>query len=283
MRLFLLTALTMIAFAGNSLLNRLAVGSGEIGAVVFAEVRLVAGAVVLLGLVLARARFRGGAAWPGGRGRIVGAAALLAYLFGFSLAYGALDAGVGALILFGMVQITMFAGALWAGEAVPPQRWLGAALAFGGLVVLVAPGGAAAPDWHALSMAVAGVGWGIYSLSGRGQADALGATAWNFALAVPVALGLGLLLPGGTVEASAAGIGLAVISGAVTSGLGYALWYAILPSLGAGRAGVAQLTVPVLAAAGGALWLGESLSLRLVLAAVLVLGGVALALRRGRG
>ena len=143
-----------------------------------------------------RALLRGGPVWPGARGRLVGAAALLAYLFGFSLAYGALDAGVGALILFGMVQITMFGGALLRGEAVPVRRWLGAALAFGGLVLLLAPGGAAGLALHAVSMAVAGVGWGIYSLAGRGQADALGATAWNFALAVPVALALGLVLPG---------------------------------------------------------------------------------------
>ena len=272
----------MMAFAGNSLLNRLAVGGGMIGAVPFAEVRLVAGAVSLLGLVAGRALLRGGPIWPGARGRLVGTGALLAYLFGFSLAYGALDAGVGALILFGMVQITMFGGALMMGEAVPIQRWLGAALAFGGLVLLAAPGGVAGISWHAVSMAVAGVGWGIYSLSGRGQADALGATAWNFALAVPVGLALGVVLPQAAVAASAGGIGLAVLSGAVTSGLGYALWYAILPELGAGRAGVAQLTVPVLAALGGVLWLGEGLSLRFGLAAALVLGGVAVALRARR-
>lgn len=279
MRLILLTAVTMTAFAGNSLLNRLAVGGGLIGAVGFAELRLVSGAMVLLGLVAGRALLRGGPVWPGMHGRLAGAGALLTYLFGFSLAYGVLDAGTGALILFGMVQITMFGGALLAGEAVPGRRWLGAGLAFGGLVLLAAPGGETGISWSAASMAVAGVGWGIYSLSGRGQADALGATAWNFALAVPVGLALGSVLPGGSVAASAEGIALAMLSGAVTSGLGYALWYAILPELGAGRAGVAQLTVPVLAALGGALWLDEGLSLRLGLAAALVLGGVALALR----
>ncbi len=282
MRLILLTAVTMIAFAGNSLLNRMAVGAGEIGPVAFAQIRLVAGAAMLLALVAVRAGTRGGALWPGRRGRLVGAAALLTYLFGFSLAYGALDAGAGALILFGMVQITMFAGAVLAREPVPGLRWLGAGVAFGGLVLLLAPGGAVGSVWHAGAMAIAGVGWGIYSLSGRGQGDALGATAWNFALAVPAGLLAGAVLPGGGGVVTAAGAMLAVVSGAVTSGLGYALWYTILPSLGAGRAGVAQLTVPVLAALGGALWLGEPVGLRLVLAGGLVLGGVALALRAAR-
>jgi drug/metabolite transporter (DMT)-like permease len=283
MRLFLLTLLTMLAFAGNSILNRMAVGAGEIGPVEFAQVRVVAGAAMLLALVALRAAREGGSVWPGAQGRIVGAAALLVYLFGFSLAYGALDAGVGALILFGMVQITMFGGAILAAEVVPLRRWLGAGVAFAGLVLLLAPGGGAGLDWHALSMVAAGVGWGVYSLAGRGQTDALGATAWNFALAVPVALAAGLVLPGEGVTASATGLALAVLSGAVTSGLGYALWYAILPRLGAARAGVAQLTVPVLAAFGGALLLSEGVTLRFVLAALLVLGGVAMALLAPRG
>lgn len=283
MRLFLLTALTMLAFAGNSVLNRMAVGAGEIGAVSFAEVRLLAGAAVLLALVVARAALRGGPVWPGLRGRAVGALALLAYLYGFSLAYGALDAGAGALILFGTVQVTMFAGAVLAGEAVPGRRWLGAGVALAGLVLLMVPGAGPVSPWHAGAMAVAGIGWGVYSLAGRSGADALAATAWNFALALPPALAVGLVLPGAAVEPSTLGLGLAVLSGAVTSGLGYALWYAILPALGAGRAGVAQLTVPVLAALGGLVWLGEPVALRLVLAALLVLGGVGLALLPRRG
>jgi drug/metabolite transporter (DMT)-like permease len=205
--------------------------------------------VVLLALVGLRGALRGGAMWPGGAGRAVGSAALLTYLFGFSIAYLSLPAGVGALILFGMVQITMFAGAVLAREAVPLPRWVGAGVAFAGLVLLMAPGGAGVSAGHALAMAAAGVGWGIYSLAGRGQADALGATAWNFALAVPVGGALALALGDGGM--SAEGVTLAVISGAVTSGLGYALWYAVLPELGGSRAAVAQLTVPVLAAFGG--------------------------------
>jgi drug/metabolite transporter (DMT)-like permease len=282
MRLFLLTALAMTAFAGNSLLNRLAVGGGAIGAAEFAGVRLVAGAVALLALVLWRARARGVPVWPGVRGRVVGPMALLTYLFGFSLAYGGLDAGAGALILFGMVQVTMFTGALIAGEAVPARRWAGAAMALAGLAGLLVPGtGGGISPVHAGFMAVAGAGWGVYSLSARGQTDALAATAWNFALAVPAGLALVWLLHGPG-AATAAGLALAVLSGVVTSGLGYALWYAILPRLGAARAGVAQLTVPVIAALGGAMVLGEPVSLHLAVTGLIVLGGVALALSARR-
>jgi len=283
MRLMLLTALAMIAFAANSVLNRLAVGGGMIGAIDFALLRLAAGAGMLAVLVMLRYRLRGGVVWPGGAGRLVGVAGLLLYLFGFSLAYLSLDAGVGALILFGVVQITMFAGALWSREPVPLRRWLGAGLAFGGMVVLVAPGGARADLWHGGVMALAGFGWGIYSLAGRRAGDALAATAANFGLALPVAAGLVWLLPetltGGAaaVTATPFGLGLAVVSGAVTSGLGYALWYALVPQLGAARAAVAQLTAPVIAALMGFAALGEGISLRFVAAALLVLGGVALA------
>lgn len=278
MRLVLLTAFTMTAFAANSVLNRAGVGSGLIDAVSFAVVRLLAGAGMLAVIVSGRWLASGRPLWPGWSGRAAGALSLLVYLFGFSLAYGALDSGTGALILFGMVQITMFAGALLARERVPARRWLGSGLAFLGLVYLFAPGSAAhASLSHAGLMAAAGIGWGIYSLSARGATDPLGATAWNFVLAVPVALGLVAALPVPAVAAPE-GLLLAVVSGALTSGLGYALWYAVLPALGAARGGVAQLTVPLIALAGGMVFLGESLSLRFLLAAALVLGGVAIAL-----
>ena len=268
MRLVLLTALVMVAFAANSVLNRMAVGAGEIGAVEFALIRLAAGAVVLLALVALRGR--------GWRGATVGGVVGLAvYLFGFSLAYGQLDAGTGALVLFGVVQVTMFAGALWAGEAVPARRWAGAGLALVGLAVLVAPAGGA---WLGfLAMVAAGLGWGVYSLAGRGAVDALAATAGNFALALIPAVGVALVAGVEFGAVTTRGVALAVVSGAVTSGLGYALWYAVLPALGAGRAGVAQLTVPLIAAAGGALLIGEAVGWRFAVAAVLVLGGVALA------
>jgi drug/metabolite transporter (DMT)-like permease len=269
MRLFLITSLTMMAFAANSVLNRSAVGPGHIGAVEFAMVRLVAGAVMLAGLVLWQ---RGGLAWPGASGRVAGIAGLSAYLIGFSLAYRGMDAGTGALVLFGTVQVTMFLGAVLSREVVPMRRWTGAALALGGLALIAAPG--AVGLGPLLWMATAGLGWGVYSLAGRRTADPLAATAWNFLLSLPLVLPLGLV--SGVAAPDGIGVALAVVSGAVTSGLGYALWYQVLPQLGAARAAVAQLAVPVIAALGGAVLLAELPGLRFWLAAVLVLGGVAL-------
>ncbi len=278
MRLFLLTTLTMLAFAANSVLNRWAVAPGHAGALEFAVIRLLAGAAMLAALVLWQ---RGGMTWPGRAGRIAGVLGLSIYLVGFSLAYQGLDAGTGALVLFGMVQVTMFAGALIAREMVPVRRWAGAGLALAGLALVAAqrsgagtgPGGAASGP--VLLRGAGGVGWGVYSLAGRKAADPLAATAWNFLLSVPVVLPVGLAM--GLARPDAVGIVLAVVSGAVTSGLGYALWYRVLPRLGAARAAVSQLTVPVIAALGGAALLGEAPGLRFWVAAGLVLGGVALA------
>ncbi len=267
MRIFGLTCLVMLAFAANSVLNRLAVGAGRIDPVVFATLRLGAGAVVLGGLVA----LRRGAVFPGWRGRAPGVIGLLVYLFGFSAAYLTLDAGTGALILFGVVQVTMFAGALAAGEMLPARRIAGAALALAGLGVLLAPQGGTL--WPDLSMALAGVGWGIYSLAGRGQKDALAASAWNFGLALPMGVIVLAVWPG---HWTGAGLGLALLSGGVTSGLGYALWYAVLPPLGAGRAAVAQLSVPLIAALGGFAILGELPGPGFWLAAAMVLGGIGL-------
>ncbi|MBI1171719.1 EamA family transporter [bacterium] len=270
MRLFGLTCLVMLAFAANSVLNRMAVGTGLIAPVPFAVVRLAAGALALGGLLLMRRG--GGRRWPGWRGRLPGVLGLLVYLFGFSAAYLNLDAGTGALILFGVVQVTMFAGALWSREALPPRRIGGAALALVGLALLVSPRGGA--FWPEVWMALAGMGWGIYSLAGRGQRDALAASAWNFGLALPVGLVVLARAPG---HWSAEGLALAALSGAVTSGMGYALWYAVVPRLGAGRAATAQLTVPLIAALGGFALLAELPGPGFWRAAVLVLGGVALA------
>ena len=197
------------------------------------------------------------------------------YILGFSFAYIWLDAGLGALILFGGVQITMFAGAIWAGERPSVRRWAGAAIAFGGLFYLLSPSTNAPNLVGAALMALAAFGWGIYSLLGRQVKRPLQATAANFLLAVPVALLVGSIAPDQT-AAAPLGIALAIGSGAVTSGLGYALWYSILPQLARAQAAVAQLTVPVIAATGGALFLTESPSLEFVIASLLVLGGVAL-------
>ena len=266
----------MLAFAANSVLNRMAVGAGLIDPVTYAVIRLAAGAIMLALLVLGRRVLQGAAVWPGWTGRLAGVTGLLCYLFGFSAAYLTLDAGIGALILFGSVQITMFSGALVAREAVPRARWAGAGLAFAGLLVLIAPGGDVGASGSVVAMVLAGVGWGIYSLAGRGVADPLLATAANFVLALPVAVAIGAIVGLGHAP-HPSGIGLAVLSGAVTSGMGYALWYGVVPRLGAARAAVAQLTVPILAAGAGAVWLGEGFGLRFAIAAALVLGGVALA------
>lgn len=269
MRLFLLTSLTMLAFAANSILNRMAFADDVTGPAAFAAIRLVAGAACLWLLVAAR-----GGGWRP-HWQASGAASLALYVLGFSFAYVTLPAGVGALILFGGVQVTMFAGALLLKEQVPARRWAGSALAFGGLVWLLWPGAGTAPDpAGAALMAAAALGWGIYSLLGRGAGNPLRATAGNFIFAAPLGLAVLALLPGGI---SATGALLAVISGAVTSGCGYALWYAVLPHLGASRAAVAQLSVPILAALGGVVLLDEGLGLRFGVATLLVLGGVMLA------
>jgi drug/metabolite transporter (DMT)-like permease len=267
--LALLTAVTMVAFAANSVLNRLALADGGIGAVDFAAVRTAAGAATLVSLSILA-----GSAWRRDM-RIPAAAALTVYMVGFSLAYLSLDAGSGALILFASVQITMFGGALIAHEAVPRRRWTGTAVAFAGLLVLVGRVEIAAGEvFAAVAMAAAGVGWGVYSLIGRGASDPLGATAANFVLALPV-VGAAALLGDGA-PATGRGVWLAIVSGAVTSGLGYALWYRILPRLERSVAAISQLSVPILAAMGGVVVIGEPITPRLVLSAALIVGGVTL-------
>ena len=273
MRLFALTALTMVAFAANSVLNRLALAPGDMGPASFAAIRLVSGAL-MLGLL---------AAWQGGglkgsrRGFALGGPLTLAiYVLGFSFAYVTLDAGVGALILFGGVQITMFFGAVVSREAIPPNRWAGAGLAFAGLVWLMWPAGAAAPEATGAGLMVAAaIGWGLYSLIGRKAGDPLLETARNFAVAAPVGALVWVLMPD---DATMRGAALAAISGMLTSGLGYALWYKVLPALPATVAAVAQLSVPVIAMGGGMVFLGEVPGARFVLAAMLVIGGVVLSL-----
>lgn len=273
-RLFAAVALVMTAFAANSILNRAAVGTGGIGPLDFAAIRTASGAIALAALV-----FASNGSWRmSARRLIVGALSLLVYMLGFSLAYLRLDAGAGALILFGGVQITMFAGALAGGERPRPARWAGAALALTGLALMVWPAAGARVDpLSAGLMALAAAGWGVYSLNGRHVADPLAATAANFLLAAPLCVAAALFATGaeGLGAATGRGIVLAVISGVVTSGLGYALWYSVLPRLAASTAALAQLTVPVIAFAGGVAILGETPQLATVFAAVLVLGGVA--------
>lgn len=278
MRLFLLTALTMCAFAANSILNRLAIDTGASDPAGFAVVRVLSGALVLSILVW----FRAGHLPLRNRRRIAGAGALSMYMIGFSIAYLTLDAGLGALILFGVVQITMFAVTSVTGSAPTRRQIAGAVIALAGLAYVLWPVGAVQVDpAGALLMTAAGIGWAAYSLVGRSEPDALAGTAANFVVALPLT-SLTLIVAGGEWRMTGAGYGLAIVSGAVTSGMGYALWYRVLPQLAPTTAAVVQLSVPIIAILGGVLLLGEVASLRLILGAALVLGGIALAVLRLR-
>lgn len=274
MRLIALTALVMTAFAANSVLNRLALEPGTTGPASFALIRLVSGAALLALLVA----LQGQAETLRPRAtQLPGVVTLTLYILGFSFAYQTLPAGLGALILFGGVQITMFLGAVAAREALPPLRIVGAGIAFAGLVWLMAPG-AARPDPLGFAlMSAAALGWGLFSLIGRRARAPLPTMGASFLWATPLGLLAFLIWPDTT---DMRGALLAVISGAVTSGLGYALWYRVLPRIPSAIAAVVQLTVPIIAMAGGMIFLSEPLTLRFVLAAALVLGGVALSLRR---
>jgi drug/metabolite transporter (DMT)-like permease len=269
-----LTAIAMFAFAANSLLCRLALGPKVIDPASFATIRVIAGAVTLGLIVLPKWR-RSGRSTPDWRA----AGMLFVYMAGFSFAYVTLSAGTGALILFGAVQLTMFAAALRSGEHFALLSWLGLAIAVLGLVYLVSPGITAPDLLGAGSMAVAGVAWGVYSLRGRGATDPLSSTANNFICAVPMVLVVSALFLG-ELRVSPRGLALAVASGAVTSGLGYVVWYAALRGLSRARAATVQLSVPVIAAIGGVLLLAEPITPRLLLASAATLGGVWLVLRQ---
>jgi drug/metabolite transporter (DMT)-like permease len=268
-RVLLLTLTAMIAFAANSILCRLALGHTGMDAASFTAIRLLSGALALWLIV----GLRGGIAAAGGNWP--SAFALFTYAAAFSFAYVSLPAGAGALLLFGAVQATMILAGLRAGERLSLKQGVGLTLALGGLVYLMLPGLSAPPLGGALLMLGAGMAWGVYSLRGRGTADPAGATAGNFLRAAPLGIGLGAAaLP--WAQFDLAGAGYAVLSGALASGAGYAVWYAALRGLSATRAATVQLSVPVIAAAGGALLLGEPLTLRLAFAAAAVLGGIAL-------
>lgn len=275
-----LTIFALVAFASNSILCRLALGGGGIDPATFTSLRIVSGAVTLFALA---ALSRRGERPPRAGGWRSGFFLVL-YAVAFSFAYVSLSAGTGALILFGCVQATMIAAALRSGERPGPLEWAGLVIALGGLVLLTAPGLSAPAPAGSLLMAVAGVAWGLYTLRGRGTADALLATTRNFLRAVPFALAVSLVMLSRR-EASPRGVLLAVASGALASGLGYVVWYAALRGLSATRAATVQLSVPVIAALGGVLFLSESVSPRLAGSALLILGGVGLALAgrvRGR-
>jgi drug/metabolite transporter (DMT)-like permease len=274
----MLTALALLAFASNSILTRMALGGGHMDAASFTTVRLTSGALMLA--VLARWQTR---AWVPLRGHgVVGPLALFAYAAPFSFAYLRIGAGAGALLVFGAVQLTMIGAGIVAGERPRLRTWLGLALAAGGLAWLTLPSvGRPDPVGSAL-MIVAGCAWGVYSLAGRRSPDALASNARNFLWTVPLALLLDALVVRST-TLSARGVVLGLVSGALTSGLGYAIWYRALRGLTATRAAILQLSVPVIAALGAIVLLDEPLTARLALAGTAVLGGLCLALTDRKG
>ena len=261
----------MVAFAANSVLCRLALGQGVIDAASFTAVRVISGAVVL-GMIL---WFRQKSVQTTANWRSV--LALFAYMATFSFAYLTLAVGTGALIAFGAVQLTMFTVALRSGEQFSMLSWAGLALAFAGLAYLVSPGLTSPDPLGAALMVMAGVAWGFYSLLGRAAADPVEATAWNFIYSVPLVIVTSLFFMR-DFQVSMTGVALAVASGAIASGIGYVIWYTALRGLRATTAATVQLSAPVIAAFGGVIILSEQVTLRLVLASAVTLGGVALVL-----
>ncbi|MFO1158898.1 MAG: DMT family transporter [Reyranellaceae bacterium] len=272
-RIALVTVLAMLAFASNSILCRLALTATTIDAASFTAIRLVSGALILVAILRLRGvRPTAGGSWPM-------AAMLSAYAAFFSFAYRELTAATGALLLFGSVQFTMTGYGLWKGERFQGLRLVGLVAAAAGLVGLLLPGLAAPPLAAAVMMLLAGAAWGVYSLLGRSAGEPIAATGGNFLRSVPFAAVL-ILSTFGRVDGDLAGALYAVLSGAITSGLGYVLWYAVLPALRATSAATIQLSVPAIAAIGGAMVLAEPITSRLLLASAAILGGIALVINK---
>jgi len=269
------TSVAMLAFAGNSILCRLALRDGAIDPATFTTVRLLAGAIALLFIFTVTRRntsFRSHGSW-------LSALMLFLYAVAFSFAYISLSAGAGALILFAFVQATMIAMGLWSGDRPSGTEWLGWTLAFAGVIWLVLPGVEAPPPGGALLMALSGIAWGVYSIRGRKESDALGSTTANFLMSVVFVIALAAVTFTNA-DISMRGVLLAVISGALTSGVGYVVWYAALEYLSAMQAAMVQLSVPAIAATGGVALLAEPVSMRLLVSSALVLGGISIAVIR---
>lgn len=275
-RTVLLATVAMIAFAANSLLCRMALKITVIDAASFTSIRIISGAVVLWLLVFVR----GGSKDPAGSW--LSALALFVYAAGFSFAYLKLPTAVGALILFGAVQATMIGHGLWSGERMRGWQVLGLCTALAALVNLLLPGLSSPPLFSSALMLAAGVAWGIYSLRAKGSGNPTAVTAGNFLRAVPYSIALYAVMFA-DVSLDGAGIGYAVVSGGLASGVGYVIWYAALPGMKSTNAATIQLSVPVLAAVGGVVFLGETISLRLLLSSVGILGGIALVIMSKRG
>lgn len=271
------TILALIAFAANSVLCRAALRDALIDPATFTSIRLISGSIILLLLVyISKSKNLSEA-----KGSWSSAGILFIYAATFSFAYVSLDTGTGALIVFAMVQITMITSAMIHGKKMSLSEWAGVLLAFGGLVYLVFPG-VTAPSLSGLILMIAsGMAWGLYSLKGKSSIDPLGDTAFNFLRTIPFVIIL-LLFSIDQVKAEPQGYTLAIISGALTSGIGYTIWYMALKGLSAVQASIVQLIVPVIAAAGGILFLSEIISIRLIVASVLILGGIAIVILKGR-
>jgi drug/metabolite transporter (DMT)-like permease len=274
-----LTALTMVAFAANSLLCRVALGGPLIDPVSFTSIRLLSGALSLVAI----SRLVGGREGPQTvTGSWGSGFSLFAYAAAFSLAYVSLGAGMGALILFGSVQVTMLGAALTSGEHLQPAEWVGSVAAIGGLVYLVSPGISAPDPVGALLMCGSGIAWGVYSIRGKGASAPVAMTAGNFVRSAPFAIAASAVALS-RAHWKYTGILIALASGIVTSGMAYVVWYRALRSLTRAQASIVQLSVPVIAAFGGVAFLAEEISTRLISASVLILGGVALAVLSGHG
>lgn len=264
-----MTALAMTAFAANSVICRSALGPGLIDPASFTTVRVVSAALVLALVVFARRRRLPSPRYADWRAAVM----LFSYAVFFSFGYVSLSTGTGALILFGAVQLTMFARAFHEGERFGALSWFGLAVAVAGLVWLVLPGLAAPDPVGAAFLAISGVSWGVFSLLARGADHPVEANAANFALCVPLGLAVSLAFLADAFW-TPGGLALAVLSGGLASGGGYVLWYAVLKHIPAARAATVQLSAPAIAALGGVVLLGEELTLRLVVASAAMLGGV---------
>jgi drug/metabolite transporter (DMT)-like permease len=272
-RTIIFTTLAMIAFAANSVLCRMALNEEAIDPASFTSIRLISGATILLLLVYASKSKNKSSS----KGSWVSGGILFIYAVTFSFAYVSLDTGTGALIAFATVQITMITSALFQGNKMNSSEWVGLILAFGGFVYLVFPGVTAPSLSGLLLMILSGMAWGIYSLRGKSSLHPLNDTAFNFLRAIPFVIIL-LLLSIDKIQATPHGITLAIISGALTSGIGYTIWYMALKGLSAIHASIVQLIVPVIAATGGVLFLSEIISIRLLIASILILGGISIAI-----
>jgi len=269
MKIILCTILALFAFAGNSILCRLALGEDTIDAASFTTIRLLSG-IIVLAIIL---KMTNASRAITSKGSWKASFMLFLYAVTFSFAYISLDTGTGALILFGAVQITMILVGLLAGNKLHYFEWLGVIAAFSGFVYLVMPSLTTPSLIGFILMSVAGVAWGFYTLAGKGSESPLSDTAYNFLRTLPLVIIL-IVVTNQNASLSQRGILLAVLSGGIASGLGYTIWYIALGGLSSIQAAAVQLLVPVIAAIGGVLFTNEMFSLRLATSSVMILGGI---------